>query len=243
MRAFDWFFGKRKQSTGTSKTKYQHVTGNIEFATRVNRGEPSHVVIEDVNRKWTPGNEYLWDEYHIESLIDSDEKRLQTVNQLLYARVALYRALRSRGRDIKGLDPFRYALEVPDVAQTLSAKFPVSLAGGRLFQAMDVRSKKWSKTGRDAAADPAVLEGVVREAIADHFQLNPAMIDLSLSLSSQPVNAIGLDVLEVGMDIMERLEIPIPEDKWNQFLDVETGTEPIQLTPAGLIRLFQEVGR
>jgi acyl carrier protein len=98
-------------------------------------------------------------------------------------------------------------------------------------------------TGPAAAANPAVLESVVREAIADHFQLDPATIDMSLPLSGSPVNADGLDVLEVGQDIMERLEIPIPQDRWDKFLDEETGTEPIGLTPAGLVRLFQEVGR
>jgi acyl carrier protein len=33
------------------------------------------------------------------------------------------------------------------------------------------------------------------------------------------------------MDIMERLEIPIPEDEWDRIL-----------TPAGLVELFQSVG-
>ena len=108
---------------------------------------------------------------------------------------------------------------------------------------MDVRPKQPSLTGRDAAGDPAVLDRVVREAIADHFRLDPATIDLSLPLSASPVNADGLDVMEVGWDIMERLEIPIPDDRWNKFLDDETETEPIQLTPAGLVRLFQEVGQ
>ena len=65
--------------------RYEYPTGNIEMATRVNRGEPLPAVLEDLKRKWTPGYEYLWDEYDAESLIDSDEKRQFMVNQLLYA--------------------------------------------------------------------------------------------------------------------------------------------------------------
>jgi hypothetical protein len=34
--------------------------------------------MEEIRNKWTPGNECLWDEYDIESLIDSDEKKSQT---------------------------------------------------------------------------------------------------------------------------------------------------------------------
>jgi hypothetical protein len=33
------------------------------------------------------------------------------------------------------------------------------------------------------------------------------------------------------------------EDRWNKFLDDETATDPIRLTPAELVRLFQELGR
>ena len=244
MGAFDWLFGRRKQpSVKAIGKRCEYLTGNIEAETRMNRGEPFQTVMADMTRQWNPGNEYLWDAYDAESLIDSDEKRQVTVNQLLYARITLYRALRCRGRDIRGLDPFRYALEVPDVAQTLAAKFPAVLAGGQLFQRMDVRPKQPSVTGPAAAADPGLLERVVREAIAERFQLDPATIDVNLPLSGSPVNADAVDVMDLGADIMERLEIPIPDDRWNKFLDDETQTEPIQLTPAGLVRLFQEVGQ
>jgi hypothetical protein len=124
MGMFDWLFGVRKQpGTPSGGKKYEYLTGNVELAIRVNRGEPEAAVREDILMKWTPGNEYLWDEYDLESLIDTDEKRQCTVNQLLYMRVALYQALRSRGRDIKGLDPFRYALEVPETAQAFAVSF------------------------------------------------------------------------------------------------------------------------
>jgi hypothetical protein len=49
--------------------------------------------------------------------------------------------------------------------------------------------------------------------------------------------------MELGSDIMERLEISIPVGRWEQFLDTETESEPIRLTPAGLVPLFQEIVR
>ena len=108
MAVFDWLFGRRKQASTLSFGKrYDYLTGNVELAIRRDRGEPLTVVLDDIGLKWTPGKEYLWDEYDPESLIDSYEKRHMMVNQLLYARVTLYRALRILGRDIRGLDPFR----------------------------------------------------------------------------------------------------------------------------------------
>src|SRR5262245_5237875 len=76
MWVFDWLFGRRKRPRDPSTgRRYEYLTGNVEEAIRVNRGEPFQEVGEDIQSRWTPGNEYLWDEYDAESLIDSDEKR------------------------------------------------------------------------------------------------------------------------------------------------------------------------
>lgn len=245
MGIFDWLFGGRNHPGAPATGKrYAYVTGNVEAAIRLNRGEPLPAVMKDIKSMWTPGYEHLWDAYDVESLIDTNEKRQMAVNQLLYARITVYRTLRSRGRDVKGLDPFRYALEVPEVAEGLVAKFPEMLEGGQLFRTMDVRPKQPPVTGRDAAlGDPAVLERVVREAVGDFFHLDPSAVDMNLPLSDSPCRAEGLDLLYLGSEIMERLEIPIPQDRWEKFLDDEAEITPLRLTPAGLVRLFQEVAR
>jgi hypothetical protein len=238
------FGGRNRPAVPAAGKRYAYLTGNDEAAIRINRGEPLPAVMKDIKRMWTPGREYLWDAYEVESLIDTDERRQMAVNQLLYARVTVYRALRSRGRDVKGLDPFRYALEVPEVADALAAKFPEMLQGGQLFRRMDVRPKQPPVTGRDVArGDPAVLEGVVRQAVGDFFRVDPAAVDMNRPLSDSPCRAEGLDLMELGSEIMERLEIPIPEDRWEKFLDDEAEITPIRLTPSGLVRLFQEVAR
>jgi hypothetical protein len=121
---FDWLFGRRKQPRAPSTgRRYEYLTGNVEEAIRINRGEPPEVG-EEIFLKWTPGNEYLWDEYDADSLIDSDEKRQVIVNQLLYSRVSLYRALRAAGRDVRGRDPFEFKEQVPEVFAQLRQRFP-----------------------------------------------------------------------------------------------------------------------
>jgi hypothetical protein len=130
MGLFDWLFGRRKPpEVSLARKRYEYPTGNSEFAIRVNRGEPLPAVMEDIKPKWTPGNEYLWDEYDAESLIDTEEKRQYTVNQLLYSRLAVYRALRAVGKDIRGSDPFEYLGEVPEVCERLKGLFPDAFKG------------------------------------------------------------------------------------------------------------------
>jgi hypothetical protein len=122
---FDWLFGSRvKAPTRPACKRYEFPTGNIEFAIRVQNGEPLFEVIQDIKPRWTPGNEYLWDECDAESLIDSDEKRSHVVNCLLYGRVIIYRALLKKGKDVRGNDPFAYFKESQEQVQYLQVMFP-----------------------------------------------------------------------------------------------------------------------
>jgi hypothetical protein len=124
MRLFHWLFGKPTPAAATGGKRYEYPTGNIELATRVERGEFLMTVMEDIRPRWTPGNEYLWDEYDPESLIDTPEKRQYLVNTLLFGRLTVYRALRAAARDIRGRDPFEFADQVPEVMARLRARFP-----------------------------------------------------------------------------------------------------------------------
>ena len=71
-----------------------------------------------------PGNEYLWDEYDPESLLDTPEKLQHMVNALLFGRLTVYRALRAGGQDVRGRDPFEFKDQVPEVMAQLRARFP-----------------------------------------------------------------------------------------------------------------------
>ena len=70
--------------------EYKYLTGNVELCERVNNDEDFQTVMNEISAKWTPGNEHLWDDYNIESLITPNKKNI-FVNHLLYARIKKYR--------------------------------------------------------------------------------------------------------------------------------------------------------
>lgn len=126
---FDWFTRKPTAGPPTYGTRrYQYPTGNLELAIRLEQGgEDLMAVLAQVREQWKPGNEHLWDEYDPESLVDPEERRRHTVNQLLYSRITVYRALRAAGRDVRGRDPFEFVGEVPEIMAGLRARFPEAL--------------------------------------------------------------------------------------------------------------------
>ncbi len=125
MGLFDYVSrGHRKGPAQPKGIRYAYTTGNVEAAIRIQNGEPLPEVGQDIQQKWTPGNEHLWDEYDAESLVDSEERRSQVVNCLLYARVSIFRALREQGKNVQGDDPFRYLADVPDEVQRIQTALP-----------------------------------------------------------------------------------------------------------------------
>jgi hypothetical protein len=115
---------KENREVTMSEKLYEYPTGNIELAIRANEGESLPDVLQDIHTKWTPGNEHLWDDYDLDSLIDTPEKRGYFVNQLLYSRITVYRALRDEGNDIRGSDPFEHVEQVPELFSKRKAQFP-----------------------------------------------------------------------------------------------------------------------
>jgi hypothetical protein len=124
MGLFDWLFRKSVGPTTSGQKRYEYPTGNVEMAIRVERGELLMTVLEEIRDKWTPGNEYLWDEYDPESLLDTEEKRGFMVNVLLFGRLTVYRALRATGRDVRGNDPLEFTKQVREVFAQLQTRFP-----------------------------------------------------------------------------------------------------------------------
>ena len=125
-------FGKRQSAQPVYGTRrYGYPTGNVELVIRHEQGgEDLMAVLAQVQQQWKPGNEHLWDEYDLESLVDDKERRQYTVNQLLFSRLTLYRALRAAGRDVRGRDPFEFAGEVPKVLARLQERFPETRGRG-----------------------------------------------------------------------------------------------------------------
>lgn len=145
MGLFDWLFRKPTRPAPSGQKRYEYPTGNIELAMRVERGEFLRTVLADIKARWTPGNEYLWDDYDPESLLDTPEKRYYLVNTLLFGRLAVYRALRAAGRDIRGRDPFEFKDQVPEVMARLRERFPgVFEEGARPVVRLEARPLKLS---------------------------------------------------------------------------------------------------
>jgi hypothetical protein len=124
MGLFDWLLRKIPRAAPAGQKRYAYPTGNVELAMRVERGEFLMAVMADIKPRWTPGNEYLWDEYDPESLLDTPEKARYTVNALLFGRLTAYRALRVAGRDVRGHDPFEFADQIPEVFAQLQERSP-----------------------------------------------------------------------------------------------------------------------
>lgn len=108
MSLFDWFTRKPAGAPMYGTRRYQYPTGNLELAIRHEQGgEDLMAMVAPVREQWKPGNEHLWDEYDPESLVDTEERRWHRVNQLLYSRITVSRALRATGRHVRGHDPVR----------------------------------------------------------------------------------------------------------------------------------------
>jgi hypothetical protein len=129
MGLFNWFRRSTRRAPSGQK-RYEYPTGNVELAMRVERGEFLMAVMADIKPRWTPGKEYLWDEYDPESLVDTPEKAHYAVNALLFGRLTVYRALRAAGNDVREHDPFEFADQVPEVFAQLRARFPAVFGEG-----------------------------------------------------------------------------------------------------------------
>ena len=68
---------------------YKYTNKFQEKQHRINNGENPEKVSIDIENRWKLGNEKLWDNYNIESLIDTDEK--YNNNYVLYKRIKRYR--------------------------------------------------------------------------------------------------------------------------------------------------------
>ena len=168
MRLFDWLFHKSGGSAPPGQKRYEYPTGNIELAMRVERGEFLMAVMADIKPRWTPGNEYLWDEYDPESLLDTPEKARYRVNSLLFGRLTVYRALRAAGRDVRGHDPFDFADQVPEVFAQLQARFPGMFGEGtRANINLEVHPLKLSPSDPGFPADKEAEPGAAADGGRD----------------------------------------------------------------------------
>jgi acyl carrier protein len=92
-------------------------------------------------------------------------------------------------------------------------------------------------TGPAPAKDP---EEVVRAAMSAVFKVQPSSVDMNRPLCDAPTKADDLDLVELVMEIEERLGVEIPDEKVQEFLGGQLGKVPIRITPAQLVVLAQQ---
>jgi hypothetical protein len=168
MSLFKWLFRKPATPSPAGGKRYEYPTGNIELAMRVERGEFLMAVMADIKPRWTPGNEYLWDEYDPESLLDTPQKRHHLVNTLLFGRLTVYRALRAAGHDVRGHDPFEFKDQVPEVMARVRERFPgVFEEGARPAVHVEARPLKLAPGDPGIGSPDSPREGAEPNVAAD----------------------------------------------------------------------------
>jgi hypothetical protein len=87
---------------------YNHKSGSYEVVERSKEDSNFEEIFQEVINRWKPGNEYLWDDYNIETLINTDKHNRPVINYLLYSRIIIYRELLKTGINIQGKDPHNF---------------------------------------------------------------------------------------------------------------------------------------
>jgi acyl carrier protein len=83
-------------------------------------------------------------------------------------------------------------------------------------------------------------EAAVRAAMATIFKIDPSAIDMDRPLGEPPTKADELDLVELVMEIEERLQIEISEKQVEALLGGDVRKGPIRVTPAQLVTLAKE---
>jgi acyl carrier protein len=93
--------------------------------------------------------------------------------------------------------------------------------------------------GPSRAASPESAEDAVRAVLAQQFKVDASSIAMDKPISDPPLKADDLDVVEIVMELEERLDISIPDDAMDRRLGKDAGKWP-QITPNQLAAVVRE---
>jgi acyl carrier protein len=102
---------------------------------------------------------------------------------------------------------------------------------------LDRKTIRWelgTGTGRPATSD--AVERVVREVIADLLEVDAAVIPMDRPISDPPLKADDLDVVEIVMEVEERLGIEIAD----AAIERQAGGTLERITPNQLVSVARE---
>lgn len=81
------------------------------------------------------------------------------------------------------------------------------------------------------------VENLVRQVIADQFGVKPTDVAMDRPLSDPPLRADDLDLVELVMELEDRLQITIPDEALEKRSDPTHKPNPTQVTPADLVAI------
>jgi len=91
----------------------------------------------------------------------------------------------------------------------------------------------------DVAKSRAEPEKVVRAVVANILKVDAADIKMDESISSPPLNADELDLVEIVMELEERFGISIADSALDRFLEQNEGGS-IPITPNQFLTIVRE---
>ncbi len=86
-------------------------------------------------------------------------------------------------------------------------------------------------------------ERTVREVVAKTLNVNPASLNMDAPISDPPLNADDLDLVEMVMELEERLSIQIPDALVEKHVGgaFPAGKKaPVRITPARMAEMVRE---
>jgi len=83
-------------------------------------------------------------------------------------------------------------------------------------------------------------EKVVRQVIADLLKADPASIQMDKPISEPPLKADELDLVEIVLELEERLNVEISDDAVERYAGAKSGKQSLRITPNQLVSLAKE---
>jgi acyl carrier protein len=76
---------------------------------------------------------------------------------------------------------------------------------------------------------------VVREVVAHQLGIDPSAVSMDRPISDPPLGADELDLVEIVMELEDRLGVEIPDAALERHLGGAFGKGPARITPAQLV--------
>jgi acyl carrier protein len=94
--------------------------------------------------------------------------------------------------------------------------------------------------GKSKQALPDNPEKVVRDVISAQMNVDSSAIQMDKPISDPPINADDLDLVEILMELEDRLGVEISDDAVERYAREKPGKGTARITPNQLMSIIQE---